>query len=123
MGANDKILIVEDNNDTMAIIATRLEISNYTVIKAKDGQEAVDKIHAEDPDLVILDLMIPKITGFEVCRMIRAEEKYRNMPIIVLSALDQEQDREKAIRSGADAYFIKPFDLKLLLEQIKNMLG
>jgi DNA-binding response OmpR family regulator len=116
-----KILVSEDNADIRKILVMRLEINGYTVIQAQDGEEALDKIKKEVPDLVILDLMMPKISGFEVCRMIKFDDKYKDIPIIVLSALDQQADREKAIENGADAYFIKPFDLELLLNKIESL--
>ena len=116
-----KILISEDNPDIRKILVMRLEINGYDVIQAQDGEEAVDKIKQESQNLVILDLMMPKISGFEVCRMIKFDEKYKDLPIIVLSALDQQSDREKAIEAGADSYFIKPFDLELLLNKIKTL--
>jgi DNA-binding response OmpR family regulator len=117
-----KILVSEDNPDIRKILVMRLEINSYDVMQAQDGEETVDKIKKESPDLVILDLMMPKISGFEVCRMIKFDEKYKDLPIIVLSALDQQADRERAIEAGADAYFIKPFDLDLLLNKIKSLL-
>ena len=118
-----KILIAEDNPDMRKVLSMRLEISNYSVITAEDGEGALDKAKQEKPDLIILDLMIPKISGFEVCRMLKFDEKYKGIPILILSALDQQQDREKAIEHGADAYFIKPFDLELLVNKIKSIVG
>jgi DNA-binding response OmpR family regulator len=118
-----KVLASEDNPDIRKILTMRLEINGYDVVQAQDGEEALDKIKKDSPDLVILDLMMPKISGFEVCRMIKFDEKYKDMPIIVLSALDQQADREKAIENGADAYFIKPFDLELLLNKIKSLIN
>jgi DNA-binding response OmpR family regulator len=67
--------------------------------------------------------MMPKLDGFEVCRMLKFDDNYRNLPIKVISALDQQQDREKAIKAGADEYFIQPFDLSLLLTKIRNLIG
>jgi DNA-binding response OmpR family regulator len=101
----------------------RLEVNGFKVVAAKDGQEAIDKTKKENPDLLILDLMMPKLDGFEVCRMLKFDDNFRDLPIIVLSALDQQQDREKAIKAGADEYFIKPFDLSLLLTKIRNLIG
>ena len=117
-----KILIVEDDPDIRKVLAMRLEINGYSVIEAEDGEQGLDKIKADKPDLVIMDLMMPKIDGFEACRMIRFDDKYKDIPIIVLSALNEQNEREKAIESGADAYFIKPFDLELLLSKIKSFL-
>jgi DNA-binding response OmpR family regulator len=66
--------------------------------------------------------MLPKIDGYEVCRILKFDDKYKNIPIIILSALDQQEDREKAIGSGADSFFIKPFDLELLLNKIQSLI-
>lgn len=101
----------------------RLEINGYNVIQAQDGEEAIEQTKKQAPDLIILDLMMPKMSGFEVCRMVKFDDKYKDIPIIVLSALDQQGDREKAIENGADAYFIKPFDLELLLNKIKSLIS
>ncbi|MDD3988292.1 MAG: response regulator, partial [Candidatus Omnitrophica bacterium] len=76
----------------------------------------------EKPNLVLLDLMLPKINGFEICRMIKFDDKFKDLPIIILSALDKEDDRKKAMEGGADAYFLKPFDLEVLLEKINSLL-
>jgi DNA-binding response OmpR family regulator len=116
------ILVSEDNPDIRKMLVMRLEINGYNVIQAQDGEEAIEKIKKYAPDIIILDLMMPKISGFEVCRMIKFDEKYKGIPIIVLSALDQQSDREKAVENGADAYFIKPFDLELLLSKIKSFI-
>jgi DNA-binding response OmpR family regulator len=123
MNKKYKILVSEDNPDIRKILVMRLEINGYHVIQAQDGEEAMDKIKQETPDLIMLDLMMPKISGFEVCRMVKFDDKYKDIPIIVLSALDQQGDREKAIENGADAYFIKPFDLELLLSKIKSLIN
>jgi DNA-binding response OmpR family regulator len=118
-----KILIADDEPDFVELISMRLEVNGFEVVAAKDGQEAIDKTKKEKPDLLILDLMMPKLDGFEVCRMLKFDDNFKNLPIIVLSALDQQQDREKAIEAGADEYFIKPFDLSLLLTKIKDLIG
>ncbi len=117
-----KILVVDDELDVQSIISFRLEINGYDISVASDGQDGLDKIKAEKPDLVLLDLMLPKINGFEICRMIKFDEKFKDLPIIILSALDKEDDRKKAMDAGADAYFLKPFDLESLLGKISSLL-
>ena len=123
MGANNKVLIVDDSETVRSILSMRFEVSGYDVITARDGQEAIEKTKDEKPAILILDLMLPKINGYEVCRMLKFDEKYKNLPIIILSALDQQEEREKAVKSGADAYFIKPFDLDLLVTKVKSFIG
>ncbi|MDD5439515.1 MAG: response regulator [Candidatus Omnitrophica bacterium] len=122
MPEKKKILIVDDSQDMRAILSMRLTINGYGVIMAEDGQEALYKVKEESPHLVILDLMLPKIDGYEVCRMLKFDDKLKNIPVIVLSALDQQDEREKAVGCGADAYFIKPFDLELLLTKIRSLI-
>ncbi len=117
-----KILVSDDNQDMRNILRMRLEVNGYEVVEARDGEEALERFKEESPDLLILDLMMPKISGFEVCRMLKFDKMNEEVPIIVLSALDQQTDREKAISSGADAYFIKPFDLELLLAKIVSLI-
>jgi len=117
-----KILVVDDSQDMRIILSMRLKINGYDVIIAEDGQEGLDRARMDAPDLIILDLMLPKIDGYAVCRMLKFDDKYKNMPVIILSALDQQEDREKAVGSGADAYFIKPFDLELLLNKIRSLI-
>ncbi len=118
-----KILVVDDDLVSQRVVSVRLEISGYEVITAEDGEEGLKKAREEKPDLLILDLMMPKMNGYEVCRMLKFDDKYKDIPIIVLSSLDQQDEREKAIKGGADAYFIKPFDLELLLAKIKSFIG
>ncbi len=118
-----KILIAEDDLVSQQVLAMRLEINDFEVIAVADGEEALNKAKQEKPDLVILDLMLPKISGFEVCRMLKFDDDCKNIPIIILSSLSSQQEREKAIQNGADEYFIKPFDLDLLVKKIRDMLS
>lgn len=122
MSENRKILGRDDNQDMRNILGMRLEVNGYEVIESRGGEEALEKFKEESPALLILDLMMPKISGFEVCRMVKFDKRNEDIPIIVLSALDQQSDREKAISAGADAYFIKPFDLDLLLAKIGSLI-
>ena len=121
MAVQVKVLLCEDNDDIRKILFMRLEVAGYRVTQARDGEEAMDSIKKEKPDIVVLDLMMPKISGFEVCRMMKFDDQYKEIPIIILSALDRQRDREKAFEDGADAYFIKPFDLGLLINKIETL--
>ena len=118
-----KILVAEDDLVTQRMLSIRLEINGYNVVTAQDGEEALKKAKEEKPDLLLLDLMMPKMTGYEVCRMLKFDDKYKNIPIIVLSALERQDEREKAVKAGADAVFVKPFDLELLLVKIKEFIS
>ena len=118
-----KILVVDDDPVSLKMLSVRLEINNFTAITAQDGEEAVEKVKQDKPDAIVLDLMLPKMSGYEVCSMLKFDDNYKDIPIIVLSSLHEQEEREKAIKSGADAYFVKPFDLDLLLVKIKDFIG
>jgi len=121
--AKKKILVVEDEKDMTETLAFRLESNDYEVVKAYDGQEALEKVRKEKPDLIILDLMLPKIDGYKVCRMLKFDEKYKSIPIIMLTARAQETDKKMGEEVGADAYITKPFESRDLLEKIKRFVG
>jgi len=117
-----KILLVDDENDLVETLGYRLEANNYEVIKAFDGQEGLDKARKESPDLIILDLMLPKLDGYKVCRMLKFDDKYSKIPIILFTARAQESDKKTGEEVGADAYVTKPFEPVVLLAKIKDLL-
>ena len=117
-----RILVVDDEKDLVETLTYRLEANNYEVIMACDGQEGLEKARSENPDLIILDLMLPKLDGYKVCRMLKFDEKYSHIPVILLTARDRQADRELAKSVGANAYITKPFDSKLLLGKISELL-
>ena len=117
-----KILIVEDEADLVEMMKLRLEATGYEVIAAYDGQEGLDKARSENPDLIILDLMLPKIDGYKVCRMLKFDENYKKIPILIFTARVQEGDKKMGMEVGADAYLTKPFEPKVLLEKIEELL-
>jgi DNA-binding response OmpR family regulator len=114
-----RILIVDDEPPIVDMLAYNLKRANYEVLIARDGQEALDKARQEQPDLIILDLMLPKIDGLEVCRALRRE---RDVPIIMLTARDSEVDRVVGLELGADDYVVKPFSVRELVARVKNVL-
>lgn len=115
-----KILIVEDEPSLVFTLKDTLEAENYNVVVVTDGAEAVDTVKKEDPDLLILDLMLPNISGYDICKEIR-DLKY-SFPIIMLTARDQEIDKVTGLNIGADDYMTKPFGVKELLARIKARL-
>jgi DNA-binding response OmpR family regulator len=115
----EKILIVEDEPTLQETLAYNLNRQGYIIESAKDGQAAVEIARRTQPDLVVLDLMLPKMDGFEVCRVIRQES---NVPIIILTARDEEIDRVIGLEIGADDYVTKPFSMRELLARIKAQL-
>lgn len=118
-----RILLVDDEVQLVEVVKMRLEANNYEVILAYDGQEALDKARKAKPDLIILDLMLPKIDGYKVCRMLKFDEKYKNIPIVMFTARAQESDEKLGLEVGADAYIVKPFEPEMLLGKIAELLS
>ena len=114
-----RILIVDDDSSIRKFIRANLEARDYQVLLAGDGEEAIKMIEAELPDLILLDIMMPKMDGFTVCRQLR---EWTEIPIIMLTARDSETDKVKCLDAGADDYLTKPFSLKELLSRIKAIL-
>ena len=114
-----KVLVVDDEPPIVDLLVYNLERANYHVLVARDGEEALVVARREQPDLIILDLMLPGLGGFEVCRTLRRE---RDMPIIMLTARDDEIDRVVGLELGADDYVVKPFSVRELVARIKNVL-
>jgi len=117
-----KILITEDSPTVLAIAKETLEKGGYTVVTAVDGQDAMDKTKKERPDLIILDLMLPKIDGYKVCAMLKFNKEYQNIPVIILTARAGEADKKMGGDVKADAYITKPFDQEVLLTKIEELL-
>ena len=118
-----KILLVDDEPELVEMVKIRLESYNYEVIAAYDGQEAIEKARNEKPDLIILDLMLPKMDGYKVCRMLKFDEKYKNIPIVMFTARAQESDEELGYECGADAYITKPFEPQVLIDKMRELLN
>jgi DNA-binding response OmpR family regulator len=117
-----RILVVDDEIDLVGMLTMRLEANDYEVFSAYDGQDGLDKARALKPDLIILDLMLPKIDGYKVCRMLKFDEKYKQIPIILFTARAQESDIKLGKEVGADAYLTKPFEPNILLGKIAELL-
>ncbi|TAN41004.1 MAG: response regulator [Nitrospirae bacterium] len=117
-----KILCVDDEPANLKILEKLLVSNGYEVLKAKDGEEALDGIVKSMIDLVLLDVMMPKIDGFEVCRRIKRDERLRNIPVIMLTALSATSDRIKGIEAGAEDFISKPFDQGEVLARIRMLL-
>ena len=115
-GAGRKILIVDDEVRMRRVIADYLRIKGYETAEAADGVEALEKFSAENPDLVLLDVMMPRMDGWEVCRRIRARSR---VPVIMLTAKGEEEDELQGFSLGVDEYIMKPFSLKILLARIE----
>ena len=114
-----KILVVDDEKKITEIVTAYLERDNFSVITAYDGQAALDAVKKYSPDLIILDLMLPEISGWDVCRMLRKDS---GIPIIMLTARDETADKIVGLELGADDYITKPFDAKELVSRVKAVL-
>lgn len=116
-----RILLIEDDLDMAEAIRLRLEANDFEIIVAHDGMEGLNKARTENPDLIILDVMLPKLDGFNLCRMLKFDEKHKSILIIILSAKVQKTDIERGKEVGADAYITKPFKAEELLAKIKEL--
>jgi len=118
-----KILVVEDESEFRMMLRTRLEANNYEVSEAEDGAAGLEKARNTKPDLVILDVMLPKMDGYKVARLLKFDEKHRNIPIIMLTARSQQTDRETGMAVGGDAYLTKPYESEDVLEIIDRLIS
>jgi len=118
-GSLQKILVVEDNQDNRELVVKVLKINGYKVIEAADGEEALEKTKTENPDLIIMDLFIPKIDGYEVTRRLKSDRDLKHIPVIALTAHALKGDMEVALAAGCDGYMPKPIDVRELPKQIE----
>lgn len=117
-----KVLVVEDEDALATLLDYNLSKEGYRVFLAPDGEEALLRIDEEEPDLVVLDWMLPKVSGIEVCRRLRQGPKTRNLPIIMLTARGEETDRIRGLDTGADDYVVKPFSMSELTARVRAVL-
>src|SRR5256714_10114919 len=116
-----RVLIVEDERDLVEVLVYNLQREGYETSVAHDGQEGLRKAQTLLPDLILLDIMLPGLSGTEICRELRAGERTRDIPIIILSAKAEETDQVVGFSLGADDYVTKPFSIKVLLQRIKAL--
>lgn len=116
------ILVVDDVPVNIQLLNTYLSSEGYNVITATDGAESIDQVHAHTPDLILLDVMMPKMNGFEVCKYLKAQESTRFIPVIMVTALNEIEDKVKGIDSGADDFISKPFNKLELLARVRSLL-
>jgi two-component system cell cycle response regulator DivK len=120
IGLPKKILIVDDNQDSRELAVKVLKNRGYQMIEASDGEEALEKALAEKPDLILMDISIPKINGYEVTRRLKSQADFKATPIIALTAHAMKGDKEKALEAGCDGYISKPINVHELPDQIKS---
>lgn len=119
-----KILVVDDNPQNLELLVAYLEdLPNVTVVPASNGIEAMIKVGRDQPDLILLDVMMPKMSGFEVCRQIKSDPATRDVPIIMVTALNEMGDHERARDCGTDEFLTKPVDRTELLARVRSLLG
>ena len=117
-----RVLVVDDNFVNVRLLEELLKSASYEVATAMNGEAALEKIAQSRPDIVLLDVMMPGMDGYEVCRRIRQDEKTARLPVIMVTALDKESDREMALAAGANEFLSKPVEDNLLLPAIRRIL-
>ena len=117
-----RLLLVDDEPSIVKMVGKRLEVEGFDVVVAMDGQEGLTKAQTEHPDLIILDLMLPKLNGYEVCTTLKHDPRYQKIPIVLFTAKAQDKDEKLGMECGANAYVRKPFRAQELLEKIRSLL-
>ena len=117
-----KILIADDNQQNVELLEAYLSDIECTIETAADGEETLQKVRGDAPDLILLDIMMPKISGFEVCRKLKSNEKTKEIQILMITALNQVGDIERAVQAGTDDFLIKPVNKLELVLRVKSLL-
>jgi len=118
-----KILIVDDEADLVETVRFPLEMEGYQVLVSYNGEDALNQARKENPDLILLDLMLPKLDGYKVCRLLKFDDRYKHIPILMLTAKTQEKDKALGMETGANEYITKPFEMDDLLKKVKAYLN
>jgi CheY-like chemotaxis protein len=121
--SNRTVLLVEDNEDNLVVYRTILEHVGYRVVEARDGEEGVQRAHNDMPDVILMDISIPKIDGWEATRRLKDADDTRHIPIIALTAHALEEDRQKAIHAGCDGYLAKPVEPRRVVQEVERFVG
>jgi CheY-like chemotaxis protein len=117
------VLLVEDNEDNLVVYRTILEHVGFRVIEARDGEEGVSRARQYQPNLILMDISIPKIDGWEATHRLKADQKTRAIPIIALTAHALEEDRQKAVQAGCDGYLAKPVEPRRVVQEVERFVG
>jgi DNA-binding response OmpR family regulator len=118
-----RILIVDDEPDLLAMLRFGLELDGFEVLEASDGEQGLDLARTKSPSLIVLDLMLPRVDGYKVCRALKFDARYRDIPIFILSARTAAKDRQLALDLGADEFMTKPYEVKALVAKIRERLS
>ncbi len=119
--AGKKILVIDDEPDLVKALEVRLKSEGYDVITAFDGLSGLNLAREQQPDIILLDIMLPKLDGYKVSRFLKFDEQYKKIPIIMVTAKAEEHDKELGTETGADLYITKPFDEDELLSSIRRL--
>jgi len=122
MITRSKVLVVDDNPQNLELLVAYLESLGCRIITAVDGLEAMDKVHQEQPDLILLDVMMPRMSGFEVCRKLKSDPATREVPIIMVTALNELGDIQRGVESGTDDFITKPVNRLELTTRVRSLL-
>jgi len=117
-----KIMIAEDSPTAVEMFKRYLAPLGHEIVVASDGQDAETLIRSEQPDLLILDIIMPKVNGFQLCRALRADPSFTEMPILMITSMDRESDRYWGMKQGATDYLVKPVDAEVLVEKVQAFL-
>jgi DNA-binding response OmpR family regulator len=117
---NGRVLVVEDDPELNELVGAYVEIAGYGYDRALDGTDALRAARETHPALIVLDVMLPDVDGFEVCRQLKSEDATRQIPVVMLTALDRDEHRAQGLKCGAVSYLTKPFDPDLLIDEIRR---
>lgn len=117
-----KVLVIDDEKEILVLLKVRLERAGYAVSLASDGRTGVRQAEEEAPDVILLDLMMPEMDGFQVCKQLKMTQRTAQIPVVALTALGEEESAKKALKLGIKAYIVKPFDSEMLLSALKDAL-
>jgi DNA-binding response OmpR family regulator len=121
--AAKRILLADDEEDIKTVVTMFLESQGYEVLTAFDGLDALEKTRTEKPDLILLDIMMPVLDGYEVCKRLKEDATMSNIPILILSAAAHVESVDRGLKAGAKDYIVKPFEPEKLLEKIEQVIG
>lgn len=117
---NKPILLVDNNPDTLKILTVILQGEGYAIDTATDGEAALSRVNQQPPQIILLDLMLPKLNGVGVCQRLKKNKETRNIPVIIMTAKSNDEAKKGAVMAGADSYLLKPFDPAELMKQVKK---
>ncbi len=119
---SSKVLIADDNQQNCELLDAYLSDEDYEIAMAYDGQQTLDRVASWEPDLILLDIMMPKLSGYEVCQQLKSDERTRAIPILMVTALNEKNDIEKAVNAGCDDFLTKPVNQLELKTRVRSLL-